>query len=248
MDLPLYFISDIHLMLERSDSEVRRQEILFSFLRHIKETGGTLVINGDLFDFYFEYRDVIPKVFVPFYHEILKLREAGVRVHYILGNHDYWVQNFITEMLFDKTYFSDTQLTVKNKRFFVTQGDGYLSWDRGYRVLRGIIRSRIFIWCYRWIHPTIGYAFARWVSKKGEHYQHSDEYNRKISDEMTIHANKKLDEGYNYFITGHYHQAKELSLNGGKLLILGDWLSFFSYAKFDGQDLKLHFWKDHETV
>ena len=65
---------------------------------------------------------------------------------------------------------------------------------------------------------------------------------------MTIHANKKLDEGYNYFITGHYHQAKELSLNGGKLLILGDWLSFFSYAKFDGQDLKLHFWKDHETV
>ena len=90
MELPLFFISDIHLMLERSDEEAKRQDILFRFLRYIKENGGTLVINGDLFDFYFEYKDVIPKVFVPFYYEILKIREAGIKVHYVLGNHDYW--------------------------------------------------------------------------------------------------------------------------------------------------------------
>ena len=86
------------------------------------------------------------------------------------------------------------------------------------------------------------------MSKKGEHYEHSDAYNNKIADEMSIHANHKFEAGFQYFVTGHYHQAKELTLNGGKLLILGDWLSFFSYAKFDGQDLKLHFWKDHETA
>ncbi len=248
MDLPVYFISDIHLMLERSESEVQRQDIVFRFLRHVKETGGTLIINGDLFDFYFEYKDVIPKVFMPFYHEILKLREAGIKVHYVLGNHDYWVQDFITDTLFDHTYFTDTEFMINGKRFFVTHGDGYLSWDRGYRILRGFIRSRLFTWSYRWIHPRIGYAFARWVSKKGEHYEHSDAYNNKIANEMSIHANHKFEAGFQYFVTGHYHQAKELTLNGGKLLILGDWLSFFSYAKFDGQDLKLHFWKDHETA
>ena len=248
MDLPVYFISDIHLMLERSDEEAKRQDILFRFLRYIKENGGTLVINGDLFDFYFEYKDVIPKVFVPFYYEILKIREAGIKVHYVLGNHDYWVGDFITEMLFDKTYFSDTEFMINGKRFFVTHGDGYLSWDRGYRLLRKFIRSRLFILFYRWVHPRIGYAFARWISKQGENYQHSDEYNKKISDELSIHANKKLNTGYDYFISGHYHQAKELNLDNGKLLILGDWLSFFSYAKFDGQNLKLYFWEEYEKA
>ena len=156
MDLPIYFISDIHLMLKKSNSEIERQNILFQFLHHVGDTGGTLVINGDLFDFYFEYKDVIPKVFVPFYHEILKIREKGVKVHYIVGNHDYWVQDFITEVLFDKTYLSDTSFNSSGKKFYVTHGDGYLSWDRGYRFLRKIIRSRLFIWLYRWIHPTIG--------------------------------------------------------------------------------------------
>ena len=119
MDLPVYFISDIQLMLKRSDSEVRRQEILFSFLRHIKETGGTLVINGDLFDFYFEYRDVIPKVFVPFYHEILKLREAGVRVHYILGNHDYWDFGFFKKKFKASVYSENIEFQKNNKRIYI---------------------------------------------------------------------------------------------------------------------------------
>ena len=99
----------------------------------------------------------------------------------------------------------------------------------------------------RCIHPNIGYAFGRWVSKKGENYEHSDQYNERIANEMSIHAEKRLGEGYDFFVVGHYHQAKELSLKSGKLVILGDWLSFFSYAKFDGQDLKLHFWGKDET-
>ena len=103
-------------MLKKSNSESERQKILFQFLHHVSNTGGTLVINGDLFDFYFEYKDVIPKIFVPFYHEILKIREKGIKVHYIVGNHDYWVQDFITEVLFDKTYFSDTSFNSNGKK------------------------------------------------------------------------------------------------------------------------------------
>ena len=79
MDLPIYFISDIHLMLNRTKQEAKREEILFSFFDHVRNSGGTLIINGDLFDFYFEYKDVIPKVYAPLYYQILKLRESGVR-------------------------------------------------------------------------------------------------------------------------------------------------------------------------
>ena len=246
MDLPIYFISDIHLMLKRTKSEAKREEILFSFFDHVRKTGGTLIINGDLFDFYFEYKYVIPKVYSHFYYQILKLRESGVKVHYVLGNHDYWVMDFINDTLFDEVYDDDVKIKIGGKTFYITHGDGFLSWDKSYRALKRLIRSRLFIWFYRSLHPSIGYSFANWVSKKGEHYAHSDDYNKKILNEMRIQAKPYLDNGCDYFISGHYHQAKELDMKNGKLLILGDWLNFFSYAKFDGNDLKLCFWKKDE--
>lgn len=246
MDLPIYFISDIHLMLNRTKSEAKREEILFSFFDHVRKTGGTLIINGDLFDFYFEYKYVIPKVYSHFYYQILKLRESGVKVHYVLGNHDYWVMDFINDTLFDEVYDDDVKIKIGGKTFYITHGDGFLSWDKSYRALKRLIRSRLFIWFYRSLHPSIGYSFANWVSKKGEHYAHSDEYNKKILNEMRIQAKPYLENGCDYFISGHYHQAKELDMKNGKLLILGDWLNFFSYAKFDGNDLKLCFWKKDE--
>ena len=233
-------------MLNRTKQEAKREEILFSFFDHVSNSGGTLIINGDLFDFYFEYKDVIPKVYAPLYYQILKLRESGVKVHYILGNHDYWVMDFINDVLFDKVYDDDVKLKIGKKTFYITHGDGFLSWDKSYRALKKFIRSRLFIWFYRSLHPRIGYSFANWVSKKGEHYVHTKEYNKKILDEMKVQSKPFFDDGCDYFISGHYHQAKELDMKNGKLLILGDWLSFFSYGKFDGQDLKLHFWKKDE--
>ena len=246
MDLPIYFISDIHLMLNRTKEEAKREEILFSFFDHVRKSGGTLIINGDLFDFYFEYKDVIPKVYAPLYYQILKLRESSVKVHYILGNHDYWVMDFINDTLFDRVYDDDVKLKIGKKTFYITHGDGFLVWDKSYRALKKFIRSRLFIWFYRSLHPRIGYSFANWLSKKGEHYVHTKEYNKKILDEMKVQSKPFLDNGCDYFISGHYHQAKELDMKNGKLMILGDWLSFFSYGKFDGEDLKLHFWKKDE--
>ena len=247
MDLPVYFISDIHLMLKRTESAIKREEILYSFFDHVKNSGGTLFINGDLFDFYFEYQDVIPKVYAPFYYQILKLRESGVKVHYVLGNHDFWVMDFINDYLFDEVYENDLKIDIAEKTFYITHGDGYLSWDRSYRVLKRFIRSRLFIWFYRSLHPRIGYAFGRWVSKKGEHYKHSDGYNKRIADEMQKQAKPFFDGGCDYFISGHYHQAIELKDENGKMLILGDWLSFFTYGKFDGQDLTLNHWGKNEN-
>lgn len=233
-------------MLNRTKEEAKREEILFSFFDHVRKSGGTLIINGDLFDFYFEYKYVIPKVYAPLYYQILKLRESSVKVHYILGNHDYWVMDFINDTLFDRVYDDDVKLKIGKKTFYITHGDGFLAWDKSYRALKKFIRSRLFIWFYRSLHPRIGYSFANWLSKKGEHYVHTKEYNKKILDEMKVQSKPFLDNGCDYFISGHYHQAKELDMKNGKLMILGDWLSFFSYGKFDGEDLKLHFWKKDE--
>ena len=242
MKLPLYFISDLHLRLDPSEEEVQRQKRLFHFFRHIAETKGTLFIVGDLFDFYFEYKNVIPKDFFNFYMEIHRLKEAGVNTHFIFGNHDYWVMSFITKELMYKVYDGDLEFTTNGKRFLLTHGDGLLSWDRGYRIMKKIIRSPFFIWCYRWLHPNIGYWIAKKFSGDLEHYTHPDEYNRKVLDELTPFAHNKIKDGIDYVLCGHYHQATEKLINSGKLLILGDWFTFDSYGIFDGENLLLKRW------
>lgn len=242
MKLPLYFISDLHLSLDPSDEEVQRQKRLFHFFRYISETKGTLFIVGDLFDFYFEYNDVIPKDYFQFYMEINRLKESGVNIHFILGNHDYWVSHFITETLMDKVHESDFEFSINNKTFLLTHGDGLLSWDRGYRIMKKIIRSSLFVWFYKWLHPNVGYWIAKKISGNKVHYIHSDEYNKKVLDDLSMFAQEKIESGIDYILCGHYHQFTEKQIDEGKLLILGDWFSFDSYAVFDGEILALKRW------
>ena len=243
MDLPIYFISDAHLAVHKSKAEDQKQEKLTRFFRHVSKTGGTLYVLGDLFDFYFEYPHVIPKMYFQIYHELYTLKKAGVSLHYMLGNHDYWVQDFISGQLFDTIYKEDSIQDIHGKKFYLTHGDGIISWDVGYRILKATIRNPIFIWLYRWIHPTIGFGFANWISKKGQHYEHSDKHNEKILNELESFAKPHIANGVDYVITGHYHQATDHSINEGKLLILGDWIRYFSYGYFDGNDLTLKFWE-----
>ncbi|MDP6533090.1 MAG: UDP-2,3-diacylglucosamine diphosphatase [Candidatus Marinimicrobia bacterium] len=242
MDLPVYFISDTHLMLNMSEQEQQRREKLFGFMRHIRSTGGTLFIVGDIFDFYFEYRDVIPKIYFDFFHEVTLLKNAGVEIHYVLGNHDYWVMDFITDTITTRTYFEDTTIQINGKSFYITHGDGHLSWDHGYRMLKKVIQSKPFIWLYRWVHPNIGYRFGNWISKRGKHYDHDESYNRKILDDLKIFAAKQTENGADFVISGHYHQAVIENTGPGKLVILGDWLSFFTYGKFDGNEMSIQIW------
>ena len=239
MDLPVYFVSDIHLMLNDSKKSRRRQDNFFRFLSKVKETGGTLFIVGDLFDFYFEYPHTIPKMFFDLFCQIQDLRDRNIEVHYVLGNHDYWVQDFMTEKLMTTVYFNNADFTCAGKKFHLTHGDGILSWDHGYRILKTLIRNRVFIRLYRWLHPTIGYAFAQWISNRGYSNGHSDEYNERVQIELASYAESFIKQDVDYVISGHYHQRIDKDIRGGKLLILGDWIHAPSYGYFDGKHLSL---------
>ena len=116
MELPLYFISDIHLMLNRTDSEKARQKKLFNFMDKVKDTGGTLVFVGDLFDFYFEYPDLIPKAYADFYSKALDLKKQNVELIILVGNHDYWVEDYMMKDIMDKVYFGNVQFTLNKKK------------------------------------------------------------------------------------------------------------------------------------
>jgi UDP-2,3-diacylglucosamine hydrolase len=136
MKLPLYFISDVHLNLNDSANEVEKRERLIEFVLYVSKTGGTLFIVGDLFDFWFEYKYVMPKAYFDVLTALNDAKSNGVDLHFIPGNHDCWGREFLDETLFKKVYPEGATLDIKGKRFLICHGDGLLSWDRGYRVLR----------------------------------------------------------------------------------------------------------------
>ncbi len=239
MQLPIYFISDIHLLLQTSNNEDAKKEKLFLFLDKVKKSQGTLIINGDLFDFYFEYKHVIPKIYFDVYMAISKLTESGVAIHYLLGNHDYWTMDFISETLNMTVHKDDIDFEINNKKFHITHGDGLLSWERGYRFVKKILHSRLTIWLFRWLHPTLGYGIAEWVASRSRHFEHSKEHNDKVRKELIRIATPIIESGVDYFITGHYHQHTDEKIGNGRLVILGEWIKTFSYAVFDGQGLEL---------
>lgn len=213
------------------------------FIDHVSEKNGTLIIIGDLFDFYFEYPDVIPKAYYPLYVALTRLREKGCEIHYVLGNHDFWVLDFIKNDLMIKVHEDDFRFKAGGKTFYLTHGDGILSWDYGYRILKTVIRHPLFIWCYRWLHPTLGYKFARWISYRGRQEHHTDEYNRKVRNELKGFTRPLVATGVDYVISGHYHQVINEPVGTGSLVILGEWITQPTFGCFDGKNLSVKSWE-----
>lgn len=239
MQLPIYFISDIHLLINSSINEHEKIEKLFRFFNMVSKSKGTLIINGDLFDFYFEYPHVIPKQFFEIYVKIDELQKSGVEIHYLLGNHDFWTMDFITKKLNMIVHQGDIDVELNGKKFHITHGDGLLSWENGYRVVKRILHNRVTIWLFRWLHPTLGYRLAEWVASRSRHFEHSKEHNDRVKNELIRVATPIIENGIDYFIAGHYHQHTEEKIANGKLIVLGEWIKTFTYAVFDGDDLTL---------
>ena len=234
------------MKLSLDKREIERRKMLYRLFDKIVETGGTCFFVGDLFDFYFEYTDMIPKAYTDFYDRAMSLKKEGVKLHFLVGNHDYWTGEYIENVVMDKVYHNDTQIEINNKKFYLTHGDGLLSWDHGYRLLKKVIRSKTFIWPFSWLHPNISYKIARFISRSGHYHTHSADFNKDVRIELQQVAKKHFDNGFDYMISGHYHLGEMFTVNEGKLAVLGDWFYRPSYAVYDGEDLNLVLWEKDE--
>ena len=246
MKTPVYFISDIHLKLSLDNNEKKRRNKLYRLFDQIIETGGSCFFMGDLFDFYFEYPDLIPKSYFDFFEKTKVLKESGIALYFLAGNHDYWVGDHITNGIMDEVYLDDKKIEINGKKFFLTHGDGLLSWDHGYRFLKKVIRSKTFIWLFHWLHPTIGYRIAGMISRSGKKDTHGEDFNEDVRVELQKVAKEHFDNGYDFMISGHYHLGEMFLIEKGKLVVLGDWFHRPSYALFNGEDLELRNWEDDD--
>jgi len=239
MDLPIYFISDNHFMLEKNSSEELRRKKLFSLFEHISETGGTLIIGGDFFDFWLESFANIPKYYNDLLDALKKLNEKNIVIHYVVGNHDYWDFGSLNKRCGCIIHKNDLKLKIDEINILVTHGDGILKNDTLYRFMKKIIRSKLFILIIRLIPISIMTLFARRVSDTKKKF--NTNYiglNENQKNELEEFAFKKMkNENIDVLLMGHYHQTGIFNIQNKKFIHLGDWINKFTVTKLESSKI-----------
>jgi UDP-2,3-diacylglucosamine hydrolase len=244
----IYFLSDAHLGFKETPAELEKRGKLAAFLEFIRmdKDAEVLYLVGDIFDFWFEWRHVVPRYWFPVLFQLKRLIESGIAVNFITGNHDFYTGRFLEREVGIQCFDESRTFEIEGRRFFVAHGDGLAKEDRGYRLLKRVIRNRVSIFLFKtFLSADLGMQIAKWTSHssrqlvKIEKHAWAEEYYR--------FAQEKFRQGFHYVVMGHIHypMVREDEENGNTYLNTGDWMTRFSYGKFDGNRLTLHYWESH---
>lgn len=213
------------------------------WLDTIRPDAEALYLVGDLFDFWFEYKHVVPKGAVRLLGRLAEWRDAGIPVYVFTGNHDLWMFGYFEQELDIPVYHRPIVREIGGKTFFIGHGDGLGPGDTGYKWLKKVFTNRLLQWGFRWLHPDIGAHIATVSSRKSRAAQSEAVFERPEDEWLWAYANRKLEQqpDIDYFIFGHRHMPLDLPLKNGhsRYLNLGEWLHECSYAVFDGENVGL---------
>ncbi len=238
-----YFVSDVHLGLDYKNPEERERRFA-SFLNSLPSETEKLFLLGDIFDFWYEYKYVIPNRFTRVLGALASLADRGVGIHFFNGNHDIWTYHYFEEKLgFVMERNQPAVFELSGKRFCIGHGDGLDKDDTGYKLLKWLFTNRFAQIMFSALHPRwafgLGYSWSRHnrLAKEDEfHFRGKDEPVVKFAENFQSSCpDKKAD----YFIFGHYHYNTSYNLeNGGELFIMGEWIHHYDYLVFDGECLR----------
>ena len=232
-----YFVSDVHLGLQVADPAAREERFV-SFLKGLPQETSALYMLGDIWDFWYEYRDVVPKGYVKVFAALMELMDRGVEVYFFQGNHDIWTYSYF-ESLGMRKLVQPCKVEIGGKTFCLGHGDGLGPTPFGYRCIKTIFNCRPLQVLFSMLHPWFAYRLGN-VWSKNSRLSHKEEYQFKgESEPLYQFAQAYLKEHkVDYFIFGHFHSAVDTVLpDGCRLLMLKDWMSSSPYICFDGTDL-----------
>jgi UDP-2,3-diacylglucosamine hydrolase len=232
-----FFISDVHLGLQDKVQEEAKEKKLVNFLKFAESNCDELFIVGDLFDYWFEYRRVYQKGFYRTLAALKDLTEKNIKLHYFIGNHDFLHRDFF-EKEFGAIMYGDSLSTELNgKKFFIAHGDGMVSNDTGYNILKWILRNKFFQFLYSLLHPDLGISIASKTSKTSRDYTDKKDYGE--VDGLYEAAKKKIDEGFDFVLFGHLHKYIWKTYKQGNYINLGSWLDKPRYGVLSNQKFEI---------
>lgn len=242
----IYFLSDFHLGAPNYFSSLEREKKLVAFLSSIKENASEIFIVGDMFDFWYEYKTVVPKGFTRILGKLAELTDAGILVHFFVGNHDMWMKNYFKEELNINVYFEPITIERFGKKIYIAHGDGLGPGDHGYKFLKKIFRNKLCQWLFGILHPTCGMGLANYFSRKSREKTGTTEEHFLGEDKEWLFIYSKevlLKQHIDYFIYGHRHYPIKYAFENSFYVNLGDWIKNFTYVELNSRTLELKKWE-----
>jgi len=239
----IYFSSDNHLGAPTQAESLPREKVFVKWLDEIKQDAEAIFLLGDLFDFWFEYKTVVPKGFVRTLGKLAELSDSGIQIHFFVGNHDLWMHDYFETELNIPVYHDLKEFVFNNKHFFIGHGDGKGPGDKGYKRMKKVFTNPFSKWLYRWLHPDIGVRLAQHLSVKNKLIS-GDEDAKFLGEEkewLAQYSKRKLEsKHYDYFVFGHRHLPMEIQVGENSTYFnLGDWINHYTYGVFDGEKFEL---------
>jgi UDP-2,3-diacylglucosamine hydrolase len=248
----IYFLSDFHLGAPDAATSLQREKKIVAFLDSIKSTAAAIFIVGDMFDFWFEYKYVVPKGYVRILGKLAELTDKSIEVHFFVGNHDMWMKNYFQKELNIPVYFEPKRFEYNGKQFYIGHGDGLGPGDNGYKFLKKIFRNPLCQWAFGIFPPAWGIGIANYFSQKSREAggENVEQFLGEDKEWLIIYCKSILEkEAIDYFIFGHRHLPIDFTFkNNSKYINLGEWIHYDSYAVFDGSTLALEYYKSTSHV
>ncbi|HDR51870.1 MAG TPA: UDP-2,3-diacylglucosamine diphosphatase [Mariniphaga anaerophila] len=243
----IYFVSDVHLGAPALKNNKEREQLFARWLDSIREDAAELYLMGDIFDFWFEYRKVVPRGFTRVLGRLADMSDQGISIHFFAGNHDLWVFDYLPNEIGLTLHRDELVTEIYGKKFFLAHGDGLDPADKGYLFLKKIFTSKKLQWVFARLHPNFAFHLAhRWSeSSRLSKLNRQEEFKVKNESMFKFAENYLEKKWIDYFIFGHRHRMAEVEVkkNSG-MILLGDWISNFSYGVFDGEKVVLNKFND----
>jgi UDP-2,3-diacylglucosamine hydrolase len=244
----IYFASDFHLGTDTTNLTSRqREDRIVHWLKSIKDQCAILYLVGDIFDYWFEYKEVVPKGYVRLFGILSEYIDIGIQVIVFTGNHDMWMFDYLQKEIGVKVINRPIIASHFNKNIYIAHGDGLGPGDYKYKLVKRILANKICQWLFHRLHPNLGLYLMRKMSSTSRHFDSTPSSIRNMEKErMVIHSRTILqNHQIDYFIYGHRHFPTEYKLSEStSVLYLGDWMHTFTYGILESNgELKLHYYK-----
>lgn len=249
MSKKTFFASDFHLGADARLTSLERERQVVRWLGAVAPEAEAIYLVGDMFEFWFEYKTVIPKGFSRFLGKLAELRDGGLPIYAFTGNHDLWMFGYFEQELGIPVFRQPIQRDIGGKSFFIGHGDGLGPGDLGYKRMKKVFQHPLSQWLFGWLHPDVGAWLAHFSSQKSRAATPPEEraWLGAEREWLLQYCERKVSLGIepDYFVFGHRHLPIDWRLSNGRsrYLNLGEWLHHCSYAVFDGRDLELCFFE-----
>lgn len=239
----VYFLSDFHLGVPDHGSSLMREKRIVAFLGEAAKDAAEIILLGDLFDFWFEWKQAVPRGHVRLLGKLAELTDLGIPVHVFSGNHDMWIFDYLPTETGVTLHREPIRRTLQGKHFLIGHGDGLGPGDHGYKFIKKVFRSPVAQWLFARLHPNSAIGMANFWSGRSrtKNYENDRQWLGEDKEWLVAYCRERLtNEHFDYMVFGHRHLPIDIEIKPGTRYInLGDWISHYTYAVFDGTALKL---------